>query len=138
MLLRNLRPSEGLCNGTRLVVTRLTRHLIEARILTGEWKDTLHVLPRIDLHSTPNELPFILTRRQFPVRVCFAMTINKAQGQSLDTVGIDLRTAVFSHGQFYVAHSRITDVANLTVLLPPNSSGYTQNVVFPEVLDGLD
>ena len=137
MLLRNLRPSEGLCNGTRLVITRLTRRLVEARILTGEWKGTVHVLPCIQLQSTETELPFILTRQQFPIRVCFAMTINKSQGQSLDTVGVDLRMPVFTHGQFYVALSRVTNVANLTVLLPANGDGKTDNVVYPEVLEGL-
>jgi ATP-dependent DNA helicase PIF1 len=34
MSLRNLRPRDGLCNGTRLVVARLERHVIEAKILT--------------------------------------------------------------------------------------------------------
>ena len=90
MLLCNLRPSEGLCNGTRLVITRLEQRLVEARILTGEWKDTVHLIPRIDLHSALKELLFILICHQFPIRPCFAMTVNKSQGQSLNTVGLDL------------------------------------------------
>lgn len=134
MLLRNLRPSEGLCNGTRLIIARLNLRLIEAHILTGEWKGTVHLLPRIDLHSAPGDLPFVLTRRQFPIRLCFAMTINKSQGQSLDTVGVDLQMPVFSHGQFYVALSRVTNVSNLTVLLPANGDGRTENIVYTEVL----
>jgi ATP-dependent exoDNAse (exonuclease V) alpha subunit len=73
-------------------------------------------------------------RKQFPVRLCFAMTINKAQGQSLQKVGIDLRQPVFTHGQFYVAFSRVTDVANLDVLLPYRGSGMVENIVYPEVL----
>ena len=137
MLLRNLRPREGLCNGTRLVIVSLSRYLIQARILTGSWAGTVHLIPRILLYSAEGELPFILSRRQFPVRLCFAMTINKAQGQSLETVGIDLRTAVFSHGQLYVALSRVTDVSRLTVLNPPEQGRYVQNVVYSEVLDSL-
>ena len=46
------------------------------------------------------------------------MTINKAQGQTLRTVGVDLRSPVFSHGQLYVALSRVIDVRQLRVLLP--------------------
>src|SRR5438045_671850 len=48
-------------------------------------------------------------RKQFPIRVCFAMTINKSQGQSLGRVGIYLNLEVFSHGQLYVSFSRTTD-----------------------------
>jgi len=38
-----------------------------------------------------------LRRRQFPVRPAFAMTINKAQGQTLQRVGVLLDEPVFSH-----------------------------------------
>ena len=63
------------------------------------------------------------------------MTINKSQGQSFDTVGVDLRIPVFSHGQFYVAMSRVTDIDRLTVLLPEGDrSGKVANIVWPEVL----
>lgn len=87
MLLRNLRPRQGLCNGTRLLITALHRHLIEARILTGSWAGRRCVIPRVQLSSNDGDLHFTLTRRQFPVRLCFAMTVNKSQGQSLETVG---------------------------------------------------
>jgi ATP-dependent exoDNAse (exonuclease V) alpha subunit len=62
------------------------------------------------------------------------MTINKAQGQSLQKVDINLPQPVFTHGQFYVAFSRVTDVANLDVLLPYRGSGMVENIVYPEVL----
>ena len=62
------------------------------------------------------------------------MTINKAQGQSLQKVGINLRQPVFIYGQFYVAFSRVTDVANLEVLLPYRGSGMVENIVYPEIL----
>ena len=62
------------------------------------------------------------------------MTINKAEGQSLHTVGIDLCQPVFSHGHFYVALSCATSSHHVHVLLPPNSENKTPNVVYPEVL----
>jgi ATP-dependent exoDNAse (exonuclease V) alpha subunit len=65
------------------------------------------------------------------------MTINKSQGQSFDTVGVDLRTPVFSHGQFYVAMSRVSDSTGLHVLLPDKDPKTTTNIVWPEILQDL-
>ena len=67
------------------------------------------------------------------------MTINKAQGQSIANVGIDLRTPVFAHGQLYVALSRCTSPDRIKVLFPDGSTTTrTLNVVNPEVLAGLN
>ena len=134
MLLRNLYPKEGLCNGTRMIVTRLGQRCIEAQILGGEFNGQCKLIPRILLSTTEGELPFILTRKQFPIKLCFAMTVNKSQGQTLGIVGLDLRTEAFTHGQLYVAMSRITNVANLAVLHPSTPPVTTQNIVFPELL----
>jgi ATP-dependent exoDNAse (exonuclease V) alpha subunit len=68
------------------------------------------------------------------MRLYFTITINKAQGQSLQKVDINLRQPVFTYGQFYVAFSRVTDVANLDVLLPYRGSGMVKNIVYPEIL----
>ncbi|XP_074114110.1 ATP-dependent DNA helicase pif1-like [Cotesia typhae] len=103
MLLRNLNPPK-LCNGTRLQVKTLRKNLIEATIFTGKYEGENVFIPRIPL--IPSDYHFKFKRLQFPVRVCFAMTINKAQGQSLNLAGVDLQSNCFSHGQFYVACSR--------------------------------
>ena len=117
-----------------MVVTHIGRRCIEARILGGRFHDQLRLIPRIKLTSTEGELPYILTRLQFPLRLCFAMTVNKSQGQSFNHVGVDLRIPAFTHGQLYVALSRVTDLSNLSILLPPNADPTTENIVYPEVL----
>jgi hypothetical protein len=135
MLLRNLDPSQGLCNGTRLPITCTSTHVLEGRILGGEHDGKPAFIPRITLYSCKSDFTFILARRQFPVRLAFAMTINKSQGQSVQHVGIDLRTPVFTHGQLYVALSRATAKNQIYVLFPEGEEGtQTQNVVYPEVL----
>lgn len=128
MLLRNLRPPK-LCNGTRLRVTSLQKSVIEATIITGCAKGETVFIPRIPL--TPSEYLFNFTRLQFPVKVSFAITINKSQGQTLKVAGVDVSEQCFSHGQFYVACSRVSSQKHLYILAP---EGKAANVVYKEVL----
>jgi len=135
ILLRNLNRQEGLCNGTRMIVTAVAERVIEAQILTGIHAGKRAFIPRISLDTAMSTgLGFILRRRQLPIRLGFSMSINKAQGQSLDRVGIYLKNPVFAHGQLYVALSRCTDWRNLRVLLSPNVHRKTSNIVYPEVI----
>lgn len=141
MLLRNLDPTRGLCNGTRMIVTEIRSRVLKCRIISGDQKyaGTTVFIPRITLEPSAENLPIPLRRRQFPVRLAFAMTINKSQGQSVQNVGLDLRTPVFSHGQLYVALSRCTSGERIKVLLPEgNESRRTPNIVYKEVLNGLN
>jgi len=75
------------------------------------------LIPRIRLLSNANILPVPLKRLQFPVRLAFAMAINKSQGQSVEHVGINLQTSVFLYRQLYVVFSRYTLPLNILVLL---------------------
>lgn len=95
MLLRNLNPLRGLCNGTRLIVTQLTNHVIEGEIITGKATGSRVYIPRIITTSNHSRWPFKLRRRQFPIRLSYAMTINKSQGQTLNRVGVYLHLPYF-------------------------------------------
>jgi hypothetical protein len=132
MLLRNLDQRHGLCNGTRLRLVGMRNRVLEVRIISGPCAGNTAFIPRITLSPSEGELPFELQRRQFPVRLAFAMTINKAQGQSLGTVGLDLRYPVFGHGQFYVGVSRGTNWNRVKVLLEEGLQ--TTNIVYKDVL----
>ncbi|KAG5539260.1 hypothetical protein RHGRI_019723 [Rhododendron griersonianum] len=140
MMLRNLDPSKGLCNGTRLICRKLHKHVIMAQIAVGEHQGDIVFIPRISLQPSDAELyPVQFTRRQFPIRLCFAMTINKAQGQTLDIVGVNLQQPVFSHGQLYVALSRATTASKIKVILDTSSNEKkivtsTKNIVYNEIL----
>ncbi|UYV74064.1 hypothetical protein LAZ67_11002019 [Cordylochernes scorpioides] len=68
MLLRNLNPKQGLCNGTRMVIQRMRSHVLEAQILTGTKVGQTVLVPKISLAPSDTNLPFILKRRQFPLR----------------------------------------------------------------------
>ncbi|XP_057322519.1 uncharacterized protein LOC130665907 [Microplitis mediator] len=116
MLIRNLNLSEGLCNGTRLMILDLGLNVIRCKILTGDKTGDTVFINRITLYCE-NVYPFSFKRRQFPIKVAFCMTINKAQGQTFEKIGVDLTKDVFNHGQLYVAFSRVRAWAALQVYL---------------------
>ena len=132
MLLWNLDPGLGLCNGTRLHLVHMTNKVLHVKIITGPCAGQTAFIPRITLTPSDGELPFELHHCQFLVRLAFGMTINKSQGQSLGTVGLDLRYAVFGHGQFYVGVSRGTNWSRVKVLLPEGNE--TTNIIYKDVL----
>lgn len=147
MLLRNINAAAGLANGTRLVVERLTSRVIVAKIASGSRAGTSVFIPRFTMAPSDGDLPFELQRRQFPVRPAFAMTINKAQGQTMSRAGVFLPKPVFTHGQLYVAFSRVGSWDQLVVCVPPPTQqhaghllaegargSYTKNIVYNEVL----
>ncbi|CAN6562094.1 unnamed protein product [Malus baccata var. baccata] len=122
MLIRNLNQSQGLCNGTRLVVTQLNDRVVQAKIMTGSNIGERVYIPRIITESSQHKYPFTV------------------QGQSLKIVGLFLSHIVFSHGQLYVALSRVTSKKGLKIVIAHNSDmpyGYTKNIVYKDVLKHL-
>ena len=77
MLLRNINPRQGLCNGTRLRFDKaIDNKLLQCTIVES---GRIVLIPRITFIPKPGEYPFEWQRRQFPVRPAFASTINKSQ-----------------------------------------------------------
>ncbi|CAN0898468.1 ATP-dependent DNA helicase PIF1 [Linum grandiflorum] len=140
MLLRNLNPSAGLCNGTRILLTHLASHVVRGLIVGGSFDGTVAVIPRIILDKADANWPFTLRRRQFPLKICYAMTINKSQGQTLDQVGLYLPSPVFSHGQLYVAISRVRSATGIHIVIENDAStdpNITRNIVYEEIYADL-
>ncbi|XP_057720896.1 uncharacterized protein LOC130935256 [Arachis stenosperma] len=140
ILLRNIDPAGGLCNGTRLVVRDLGTNVIGADIVSSSNVGDKVFITRMSMIPSDTVIPFKFQRRQFSVSLSFAMTINKSQGQTLSTVGLFLRRPVFSHGQLYVALSRVRNRNGLKILLCDeglDDAGRTENVVFKEVFDKI-
>jgi ATP-dependent DNA helicase PIF1 len=138
ILLRNINPSEGLCNGTRLIVHDLQSKVIDAEIITGSHIGKRVFIPRITLSPSESSLPFTLKRLQFPVRVAFSMTINRAQGQTLSKMGLYLPQPVFSHGQLYVALSRVISYQCIKILILHDDyqkNYQTKNIVYKEIFN---
>jgi hypothetical protein len=80
-------PHNGLCNGTRLVVKAFEDNAIDCEIVNGQHVGMRVFIPRIPLSPLKDiSLPFKFKRKLFSVRLSFAMTINKAQGQTITNV----------------------------------------------------
>ena len=141
IMLRSIDNAGGLCNGTRLKVVDVHPNLIHAKILSGSKIGRSAFIPRIKLMPSDPSLPFVLSRRQFPIRLGFCMTINKAQGAQFKKVGVFLPEPVFSHGQLYVAASRARSFSSLKFQVVPtiqqgvvDNVTTTQNVVWQAAL----
>ncbi|KAG4915521.1 hypothetical protein JHK87_053078 [Glycine soja] len=140
MLLRNLDQNQGLCNGTRLVVTKMAKHVIAAEIISGKNIDLAVYIPRMSMSPSQSPWPFKLLKIQFPIMVSYAMTINKSQGLLLSMVGLYFPKPVSTHGQLYVALLRVNSAKGLKILIHDDeqkSMNSTTNVVFKEVFRNI-
>ena len=135
MILKNLNQTRRVCNGSRGVLTRYRNRVLEVKLITGQYAGETIFIPRVPNQPSEEENSFKFTRKQFPIRLCFAMTINKSQGQSVKHVGLDLSSSVFTHGQFYVAVSRVTSISNIKAIWnAQQEEAITKNIVYTEVL----
>ena len=120
-------------NGTLCTILRLHGNVLELRVGAGPNRGQTMFLPRLPLEVDGGDsgLGFSFRRLQFPVKVAFCLTINRCQGQTKQKVGVFLPTSVFTHGQLYVALSRVGDCHGAEVL---SGTSHTRNVVYREVL----
>ncbi|XP_074377968.1 uncharacterized protein LOC141719485 [Apium graveolens] len=128
MLMRNLNQTLGLCNGTRMIVMKCLKNCVQCEVICGAFVGTRHFIHRMELFPTETKLPFKLLRKQMPLQICYSMTINKAQGQSLQRVGLFLPKSVFIHGQFYVAVNIVTSPKGLRIFID-GEDGYVVGVI---------
>jgi hypothetical protein len=135
MIIKNM--YKGVFNGVRcqLVAFAGTTSLF-VKLLSGPEKGTTILLPRcvFTISSESSGLPFPVRRRQFPLIPAFAVTIHKAQGQTLLRVGLYLSNPIFTHGQLYTALSRTRGWQHIVVYSLLINSALIDNCVYKNVL----
>jgi ATP-dependent DNA helicase PIF1 len=136
LITRNLNMDQGLVNGTKVIVEAISPRLVRVRKAGGT---ETYAIPRITFKfPIIAGSPMIMTRRQFPLQLAYAMSFHKSQGQTIDMVGIDLRTDCFTHGQLYVGLSRVRSPNDIRVLVQEDrvhdGVAYTKNIVYEDLL----
>ena len=136
MLTMTFDASQKLCNGTRVKILEIRKRVLKVQLLEEK---TIVFIPKITLYKKDPAIVYTLKRTQFPLRPAFAFTINKAQGQTLQKLGLYLSSECFSHGQLYVALSRCPNPNKICIFNKPVDGqkhiSFTRNVIFPGVYD---
>ncbi|XP_046687531.1 ATP-dependent DNA helicase PIF1-like [Homalodisca vitripennis] len=140
LIMRNLNIGDGLVNGTKVIVTAISSRLITVRLIGNTQPIGI---PRITFRFAFAEgSPLRVCRRQFPLMLAYCMTGHKSQGQTIEYVGVDLRTDCFTHGQLYVLLSRVRRPDDIVVLVPDDriveGVAYAKNIVYDELLLNTD
>lgn len=131
----------GLVKGVSALVTSCDKHSVRVQLRNG----TIWRIPRTSHKYRPSHLKDTVqvTRHQLPLAVSFASTVHRVQGDTLHAVVLDLRDAIFAHGQLYTAITRILERHGLHVLVPPEdfrtlphgeSSFRCKNIVIKSIL----
>jgi len=142
--MRAVSKSDKLATNTRVRVIGISNNVV--RVSTLDPTPKVATLPRfVFTLKAPYGKSFEITRRQFPLRLAYSLSINRSQGQTFDnSVVVDLTKHCFMHGHLNVALSRIRDCNNIAVHIDhcdydeENAMVITTNVVYPEILAAIE
>lgn len=133
MCIRNLDVPRGIINGTMLKLMACGQRHVTFQVISGKSAGSIELFTKATFTLTPEAsgLPFTIVRRQFPVIPAYCLTVHKAQGQTMGRVGLIFESDPFTHGQLYVALSRVAGWHAVFVLY---HSDDIHNVVHQHVL----
>jgi len=135
MMLRN-DPNSRWVNGTFATVAHLSQHGIYVKIGEHEYNVDRQTWEKYEYtyNQDTHKLERVIagTFTQYPIKLAYAITIHKSQGQTYDHVNIDYSTdGAFAPGQTYVALSRCRSFDGLFLesIIQPKDIMVNQQVV---------
>lgn len=107
-------------NGTVGVIEKLSETSIEVRVNgivhtleKNTWEEIAYTYENDEIKAK-----VVSSFEQYPIRLAWALTVHKSQGQTYESVCLDLTRPTFAHGQLYVALSRATSLQGLYLKMP--------------------
>ena len=98
--MRNISQANDFCNGTRLIVTQIHPNILAAIIISGSNIGDKVYIPRIIMLMQDAKWPFIMCRKQFPIKLSYAITITIVKGKHLICSVYSYRDMYFHIGNF--------------------------------------
>ncbi len=134
MLVKN---GENWVNGTLATIDKLSKNEIHIKIKDNIYKLEKEKWEKFDYKISNNKIiPSVsATFIQYPLKLAWAATIHKCQGQTFDKVMIDMDYGAFAHGQTYVALSRVVSLDGLYLRKPLRNEDFIFNPAIKKFLE---
>ena len=134
MLVKN---GENWVNGTLAIIDSLSKDEIHIKIKDEVYKLEKEKWEKFEYKISNNKIiPSVsATFIQYPLKLAWAATIHKCQGQTFEKVMIDMDFGAFAHGQTYVALSRVVSLNGLFLRKPLKIEDFIFNPVIKEFLE---
>ncbi len=134
MLVKN---GENWVNGTLATIDKLSKNEIYIKIKDNIYKLEKEKWEKFDYKISNNKIiPSVsATFIQYPLKLAWAATIHKCQGQTFDKVMIDMDYGAFAHGQTYVALSRVVSLDGLYLRKPLRNEDFIFNPAIKKFLE---
>tara|TARA_B100000965_G_scaffold24182_1_gene18121 strand:+ start:440 stop:1726 length:1287 start_codon:yes stop_codon:yes gene_type:complete len=138
MLIKNdTKSPKRWVNGSIGTVTELSTNSIHLKIKNKVHKIIQDTWEKFDYLIKNGQVTHevVATFTQYPIKLAWAVTIHKSQGQTFEKVIIDLDRGSFAHGQTYVALSRVTSLEGLFLTRPIEISDiiFDNNLKYPDL-----
>lgn len=112
IVIRNINVEDSLVNGTRGII----KHLGEDFVIINDVKGNIHKIK----YFTDTFNNVISSKSSYiihmPIRICYALSIHKSQGMTIDALELDLGSNIFTCGQSYTALSRAKKLSSIKII----------------------
>ena len=112
IIIRNINVEESLVNGTRGIVKHLGNDFVVINDINGNIHTIKYFTDTFN-NSISSKSSYII---HMPIRICYALSIHKSQGMTIDALELDLGPNIFTCGQSYTALSRARKLSSIKII----------------------